>query len=52
MKYFDQLKEYSGNIVISIRHDIRQALQEYLLLVAGPEVESTRAAMAGTKLGV
>ncbi len=41
MKYFDQLKEYSDNIVISIRHDIRQTLQKYLLLVADSEIEST-----------
>jgi cell division protein ZapA (FtsZ GTPase activity inhibitor) len=40
MKYFDQLKEYSDNTVISIRHDIRQILQNYLLLAADFEIES------------
>ncbi len=40
MKYFDQLKEYSDNIVNSIRHDIRQILQNYLLLTAKSEHES------------
>ncbi len=40
MKYFDQLKEYSDNIVNSIRHDIRQILQNYLLLAAESEHES------------
>jgi hypothetical protein len=34
MKYFDQLKEYFDNIVISIKHDIRQILQNYLFLAA------------------
>ncbi len=40
MKYFDQLKEYSDNIVNSVRHDIRQILQNYLLLAAESESES------------
>ncbi len=40
MKYFDQLKEYFDIIVISIRHDIRQILQNYLLLAADSEIES------------
>ncbi len=39
MKYFDQLKEYSDNIVISIKHNIRQILQNYLLLAANSEIE-------------
>jgi hypothetical protein len=39
MKYFDQLKEYSDSTVISIRHDIRQILQNYLLLAANSEIE-------------
>ncbi len=37
MKYFDQLKEYFDSIVISIRHDIRQILQNYLLFAAKSE---------------
>ncbi len=41
MKYFDQLKEYSDNIVISIRHDIRQTLQKFLFLAANFEIEFT-----------
>ncbi len=40
MKYFDQLKEYSDNIVNSVRHDIRQILQNYLLFAAESESES------------
>jgi hypothetical protein len=40
MKYFDQLKEYFDNIVISIKHDIRQILQNYLLLAAKSEHDS------------
>jgi hypothetical protein len=40
MKYFDQLKDYSDNIVNSIRHDIRQILQNYLLLAAESEFKS------------
>jgi hypothetical protein len=44
MKYFDQLKEYSDNIVNSIRHDIRQILQNYLLLIA--EFEHKSAALS------
>ncbi len=39
MRYIDHLKEYSDNIVISIRHDIRQILQNYLLLVTKFEIE-------------
>ncbi len=39
MKYFDQLKRYSDNIVISIRHDIRQILQNYLFLAAKSEID-------------
>ncbi len=39
MKYFDQLKKYSNNIVNSIRHDIRQILQNYLLLAAKHDIE-------------
>ncbi len=39
MKYFDQWKEYSDNIVNSVRHDIRQILQNYLLLAAEFEHE-------------
>ncbi len=39
MKYFDQLKEYSDNIVNSIRHDIRQILQNYLLFAAKHDIE-------------
>jgi hypothetical protein len=40
MKYFDQLKEYSDNIVNSIKHDIRQILQNYLLFAAKFKHES------------
>ncbi len=39
MKYFDQLKKYFDNIVISIKHDIRQILQNYLLLATKSEIE-------------
>jgi cell division protein ZapA (FtsZ GTPase activity inhibitor) len=39
LKYFDQLKEYLDNIVNSIKHDIRQILQNYLLLAAKHEIE-------------
>ncbi len=37
MKYFDQLKKYFDNIVISIKHDIRQILQNYLFFAAKSE---------------
>jgi hypothetical protein len=40
MKYFDQLKECFDNIVNSIKHDIRQILQNYLLFAAEHEIES------------
>ncbi len=40
MKYFDQLKKYSDSIVISIKHDIRQILQNYLFLAAKSEHDS------------
>ncbi len=40
MKYFDQLKKYFDNIMISIKHDIRQILQNYLLLAAKSETDS------------
>ncbi len=40
MKYFDQLKEYFDNTVNSIKHDIREILQNYLLHTAESENES------------
>ncbi len=40
MKYFDQLKKYFDIIVISIKHDIRQILQNYLLFAANSETKS------------
>ncbi len=50
MKYFDQLKEYSDNIVISIRHDIRQILQNYLLLAARSETDSAALSSSSSSL--
>ncbi len=50
MKYFDQLKEYSDNIVNSIRHDIRQILQNYLLLAAEHDIESSAFSSSSSSL--
>ncbi len=50
MKYFDQLKEYSDSIVISIKHDIRQILQDYLLLAADFEIESAALSSSSSSL--
>ncbi len=50
MKYFDQLKEYSDNIVNSVRHDIRQILQNYLLLAAESESESAAFSSSSSSL--
>ncbi len=50
MKYFDQLKEYSDNIVVSIRHDIRQTLQDYLLLAAESEHEPAALSSSSSSL--
>ncbi len=50
MKYFDQLKEYSDNIVISIRHDIRQILQNYLLLATESEIEFAALSFSSSSL--
>ncbi len=50
MKYFDQLKKYSDNIVISIRHDIRQILQNYLLLAAKFEIDSAAFSFSSSSL--
>jgi hypothetical protein len=40
IKYFDQLKKHFDNMIISIKHDIRQILQNYLLLAAKFEHDS------------
>ncbi len=50
MKYFDQLKEYSDNIVNLIRHDIRQILHNYLLLAAKHEIESAALSFSSSSL--
>jgi ribosomal protein L32 len=50
MKYFDQLKEYSDSILISIRHDIRQILQNYLLIAAEFEHEFAASSSSSSSL--